>query len=175
MSKMIGIRVPDDSTLPERLRGISNRQRAQYYELLERWITQEESEVTPGQLPINFQGAELEDLRARVEVLETQAYDTLPGLAEILRSRIDALEALACATPISAKVTKPPSPARVAESKNAPGDTRRADIIKRIRDLLASGHSLRGVADALNAEGIPTFSGAGIWQSGTIAKLIKKS
>jgi hypothetical protein len=45
MTKMIGVRVPADSDLPERLRALSDKTGLSYYKLLERWIS--ESEMKP--------------------------------------------------------------------------------------------------------------------------------
>ena len=43
--KMIGIRVPEESDLPGRLKEISEKARLSYYELLEKLITQAELEI----------------------------------------------------------------------------------------------------------------------------------
>jgi len=43
--KMIGIRVPEESDLPARMKEISEKARMSYYELLEKLITQAEFEI----------------------------------------------------------------------------------------------------------------------------------
>lgn len=46
-------------------------------------------------------------------------------------------------------------------------------IEKRILDMSQTGLSTQQIADHLNQEGIPTFSGRGQWQRGTISNLIR--
>lgn len=43
--------------------------------------------------------------------------------------------------------------------------------IKRIRDI---GHSLQTIADRLNRRKVPTFSGNGLWRTGTIHEILRK-
>jgi hypothetical protein len=47
-----------------------------------------------------------------------------------------------------------------------------ADLAPIVADIQARGaRSLRAIAAALNERGIPTASGAGEWQAGTVAQL----
>jgi excisionase family DNA binding protein len=48
----------------------------------------------------------------------------------------------------------------------------KAGLLTRMRALRKSGLSFQAIADQLNAEGIPTLSGKGRWQKGTIANLL---
>jgi excisionase family DNA binding protein len=57
-----------------------------------------------------------------------------------------------------------PRPAAHAEHKAA--------VLARLRELKARGLSLQAMADRLNAEGMPTLSGRGRWQKGTIGNLL---
>jgi Recombinase len=50
------------------------------------------------------------------------------------------------------------------------GDKR--SIVQRLRDLQAQGLSLQKIADRLNSDGVPTLSGKGRWQKGTIGNLL---
>ena len=50
----------------------------------------------------------------------------------------------------------------------------KAQLIQRIEGLVDEGFSLREVADRLNAEGVPTLSGKGRWQRGTLSNLLAK-
>jgi FtsZ-binding cell division protein ZapB len=52
-------------------------------------------------------------------------------------------------------------------------DTDKKAIIGRARELKAQGLSFQAIADAFNGEGIPTFSGRGVWNKGTLLKLLK--
>jgi Recombinase len=45
-------------------------------------------------------------------------------------------------------------------------------IVKRLRDLQAEGLSLQAIANRLNNDGVPTLSGKGRWQKGTIGNLL---
>jgi hypothetical protein len=55
-----------------------------------------------------------------------------------------------------------------------PDHARRATIIARIHHAKdAEGKSYQKIADELNEEGIPTFSGRGEWQKGTVANLLR--
>ncbi|MBW2149659.1 MAG: recombinase family protein [Deltaproteobacteria bacterium] len=50
----------------------------------------------------------------------------------------------------------------------------RKEVLQMIKDLQKQGMSQRQIAEHLNNQNIPTFSGRGIWQRGTISNLIKK-
>jgi excisionase family DNA binding protein len=51
-------------------------------------------------------------------------------------------------------------------------DTRKAALLARLRALYAEGHSLQAIANQLNAERVPTLSGKGRWQKGTVGNLL---
>jgi hypothetical protein len=48
----------------------------------------------------------------------------------------------------------------------------KAELVTWLHTLQGSGMSLQHMADELNARGIPTLSGTGHWQKGTIGKLL---
>ena len=48
----------------------------------------------------------------------------------------------------------------------------KTELLARLRALRAQGFSLQAIADTLNTEGVPTLSGKGHWQKGTIANLL---
>jgi hypothetical protein len=61
------------------------------------------------------------------------------------------------------------SPARI----RAPEDKdQKAAVLTRLRAMQAEGLSLQAIANQLNAEGVPTLSGKGRWQKGTIGNLL---
>ena len=63
--KMIGIRVPEESDLPAKLKEISEKARLSYYELLEKLIMQAELEInTPAP---NFEAKDIVALQALIE------------------------------------------------------------------------------------------------------------
>jgi Recombinase len=49
---------------------------------------------------------------------------------------------------------------------------RKAALLARLRELKAQGLSLQAIANQLNQEGLPTISGKGTWQKGTIGNLL---
>ena len=51
----------------------------------------------------------------------------------------------------------------------------KAELLTRIRDLKTEGFSLQYIADRLNADGVPTISGRGRWQKGTIGNLLAQT
>jgi hypothetical protein len=48
----------------------------------------------------------------------------------------------------------------------------KAAVLQRLQALQAEGLSLQKIADRLNHEGVPTLSGKGRWQKGTIGNLL---
>jgi hypothetical protein len=50
----------------------------------------------------------------------------------------------------------------------------KAAVVARLREMRTQGMSLAQIAAELQAEGLPTLSGKGIWQKGTVAKLLIK-
>jgi Recombinase len=48
----------------------------------------------------------------------------------------------------------------------------KAAVLKRLRVMEAEGLSLQAIANRLNNEGVPTLSGKGRWQKGTISNLL---
>jgi hypothetical protein len=59
----------------------------------------------------------------------------------------------------------PPSPQPVMSEP-------KAAVLQRLKTLQAGGLSLQKIADRLNHEGVPTLSGKGRWQKGTIGNLL---
>jgi hypothetical protein len=48
----------------------------------------------------------------------------------------------------------------------------KAALVARLHQMRASGLSLSQIASQLQAEGLPTLSGKGQWQKGTVDKLL---
>jgi hypothetical protein len=61
------------------------------------------------------------------------------------------------------------SPHPVAPSSSSPT---KDELLTRLRTLREAGFSLQQIATLLNAEGVPTLSGKGQWQKGTIRNLL---
>lgn len=48
------------------------------------------------------------------------------------------------------------------------------DLAERVRSMRSGGMTLQAIADTLNAEGVPTATGQGIWKTGTVHHLISR-
>jgi hypothetical protein len=48
----------------------------------------------------------------------------------------------------------------------------KAPMLHRLQAIQAEGLSLQVIANKLNAEGMPTLSGNGCWQKGTVGHLL---
>jgi hypothetical protein len=64
-----------------------------------------------------------------------------------------------------------PTPAAAVETPQA----RKAALLTRLRAMKAEGLSSQQIAMQLNREGIPTLSGRGSWQKGTVANLLAEA
>jgi excisionase family DNA binding protein len=51
---------------------------------------------------------------------------------------------------------------------------RKADLVARLQAMKAKGLTLQAIATQLNAEGVPTISGRGRWQAGTISNALRE-
>jgi excisionase family DNA binding protein len=51
---------------------------------------------------------------------------------------------------------------------------RRAALVGRLQALRAKGLTLREIAMQMNVEGVPTISGKGQWQAGTVGNLLQE-
>jgi hypothetical protein len=55
------------------------------------------------------------------------------------------------------------------------GTDQKTAVLARLRAMQAEGLSLQAMANRLNAEGLPTLSGKGRWQKGTIGNLLAQA
>jgi hypothetical protein len=70
-------------------------------------------------------------------------------------------------TPAASERNKRSTPASASPSK--------AELMTWLHTLRAAGMSLQNMATELNARGVPTLSGKGRWQKGTIGKLLTQA
>jgi hypothetical protein len=61
----------------------------------------------------------------------------------------------------------------VSGETSSPAPTDKAAIVARLRAMREQGMSLAKIADMLQAENVPTLSGAGEWRKSTISKLLR--
>ena len=57
-------------------------------------------------------------------------------------------------------------------SRGRPANPEKAALLQRLRAMQAEGLSLQAMANRLNSEGVPTLSGKGRWQKGTLGNLL---
>jgi hypothetical protein len=77
-------------------------------------------------------------------------------------------------TRVTERLERSARPERAMEGPSTPpaiAPPSKADILARLRTLRQAGLSLPQIADVLNAERVPTLSGKGRWQKGTIGHL----
>ena len=60
-----------------------------------------------------------------------------------------------------------------APAAQQPARPDKAALVARLHQMRASGLSLSQIAGQLQAEGLPTLSGTGQWQKGTVDKLLR--
>ncbi|MGH2393989.1 MAG: recombinase family protein, partial [Candidatus Limnocylindria bacterium] len=65
----------------------------------------------------------------------------------------------------------PTPPAPPVETPQA----RKAALVARLRPMKAAGMNMQAIATQLNTEGVPTISGRGQWQKGTVANLLAQA
>jgi excisionase family DNA binding protein len=75
-------------------------------------------------------------------------------------------------TAAAAERPQAPAPQPSAPPADINPLARKAALIARLRALQAEGRSQQEIANQLNGEGVPTISGKGQWQKGTIANLL---
>jgi hypothetical protein len=72
-----------------------------------------------------------------------------------------------------AREAMPAIPVRPLPSQPKTHHEQKAEVLHRIRALKAEDFSLQHIADRLNADGVPTLSGKGRWQKGTVGNLLQ--
>jgi len=194
--RMIGIRVTKESTLPDRLKSLSEKTDLPYGELLERLITQAEQEsdslglTTKTKESPNLSGdiealaEKYKELEARLVKLETASAPVAGAKPEPVsvtsapaistENPVELLEApLGARTkkniaPIGATASQPP------ESTPRPPEDENTAKLTYLRQLRDEGLSMAAIAKRLTDEGRPTLSGRGDWNPGTVCKLLKQ-
>jgi excisionase family DNA binding protein len=68
------------------------------------------------------------------------------------------------------RLVEPPAPSTSAAEVTP--QARKAALVSRLRAMHAQGLSHHAIATKLNVEGVPTLSGKGTWQKGTVSNLL---
>jgi hypothetical protein len=169
--RMLGVRVPADSDIPDRLKARSLETRMAYYELIDRWLDRDAREEAAGLNPANPdtgmtpQGEEpvnMSSLEARLTEMQTAIVGDVKTLvSSMIDERLSRITEERTAKPQEEKDETP-----------KPEERRPVD---RIKELQKAGVSLRGIADTLNKEGIPTIVEGGSWNHTAVKRMLDKS
>ncbi|MDR2180798.1 MAG: recombinase family protein [Synergistaceae bacterium] len=144
------IKIPSGSDLPERMKKISALTGLSDYELLQKWLVQEESA-----------------LNASRYYAETIQSNLRQNIAEQLRTLLQ--EFRGTAKPKAAK-----EPQETKEAKPEETGEYRQTLLKRIQDMKNEGMSFVKIADQFNQEGVATVSGTGKWYPSSVFHLLTK-
>jgi excisionase family DNA binding protein len=109
---------------------------------------------------------------APVTVVRWMRAGKLPGRKfgrKVWRVRAADLDAFIRQPPVLTLVETPAPSAPAAE---VTPQARKAALVSRLRAMHAQGLSQQTIATRLNAEGVPTLSGKGTWQKGTVSNLL---
>jgi excisionase family DNA binding protein len=109
---------------------------------------------------------------APVTVVRWMRAGKLPGRKfgqKVWRVRAADLEAFITQPPVLRLVEAPAAPAPPADLTP---QARKAALVSRLRAMQAQGLSHHAIATRLNAEGVPTLTGRGQWQKGTVGNLL---
>jgi excisionase family DNA binding protein len=131
-----------------------------------------------------------EQIAARLQVSEYTALKWLRQgrikgrkLGKFWRVRESDLEAFINEPPTLRLVETPATPAPSTNGTTAvptpaaveTHEARKAALLARLQALQAAGMSTQAIATQLNREGVPTLSGRGQWQKGTISTLLAQA
>jgi hypothetical protein len=125
----------------------------------------------PASPPVTAAVTDMEQLRQFVTATVTELVTaTLPAL---VRAMVGEMGSAPAPLPVSATGnsdgTVPKPPQRAPVSQPSP---EKAALVARLRERRAQGLSMQQMVNELNSEGVPTLSGKGMWQKGTVAKLL---
>jgi hypothetical protein len=157
MKDMIGIKIPNGSNLGARLKTLAKTRRMQYWELLSGWLDQSESGLDEAHQNL----APVEAPREKEREAELEA-----RIMAKIEERLSLLLA-------NQGTPEPRNPIKTTAAPAVPAEKK--EVLDRILELHAEGHSTREIAGLLQSEGIPTLSGKGKWSGGTVQKLLKKA
>jgi hypothetical protein len=114
------------------------------------------------------------DLEDEMEPEATAAPEPIPGVSPTEGPTWPAPDEVrgAPVTPEADPVARTPVDGGDPEQ---PAGNDQHDILRRVKALRGMGASLRAIAGTFNEEGVPTLSGNGRWDSGTLSRLLRPS
>jgi hypothetical protein len=165
-----GLHVPDEAEIS----GRSERpERSRRSEHAERSTTPDDHTLALQTLE-TITGQYLAQIMARQsDYIETFVRQELSHLVErVVEQVVERLaERFTTSAPTPIHLERSERPERAERSMPAITD-HKAAVLSRLRAMQAEGLSLQAMANCLNNEGVPTLSGKGRWQKGTIGNLL---
>jgi Recombinase len=165
-----GLRVPDAAEIRERSERLERAERSEH---AERSMSPAD-EALARQALETLTGQYLAQIMARQsDYIETFVREELSHLVERMVERVVERLAERFTTSPPRQAERPERQERLQRSTPAIPDPKAA-VLQRLRAMQAEGLSLQAIANRLNNEGIPTLSGKGRWQKGTIGNLLAR-
>jgi len=122
-----------------------------------------------------------EGLAMPVEMSERLERTQLPAIADMM-ARLDQmftgmerLERLVEQVQTAAELPTPAGAKRSEHSPSVSATPSKAELMTWLHTLREAGMSLQNMVNELNARGVPTLSGRGRWQKGTIGKFLAQA
>jgi hypothetical protein len=163
-----GLRVPDGSEPIERAERSERSGRSEY---AERSMSSAEEALTRQALE-TMAGQYLAQVMARQsDYFEAFLRDELTHLVNRVVERVVDQVTERLAERFTGPMARSERPERIERSRPAIAAPK-ASVLERLRAMQAEGLSLQAMANRLNKEAVPTFSGKGRWQKGTIGNLL---
>jgi hypothetical protein len=166
--KMLGVRVPAGSNVPDRLKARSLETRMSYYELIGQWLDRDEREKTAGVDTIGFSAAAATQPQGGTWVEER-----LAEWADTIEAKLTAVIDERLSQALKAQGVNEPQEHQELQAEEPDSAQQRA--LKRIEELIAEGMTTRKIAEVLNEEGIPTISGGKVWIQTFVKNLLTHS
>jgi hypothetical protein len=170
-----GLRVPDTAEMIERSERLECAERSEHAERSmsppDEALARQALETMAGQYLAQVMARQSDYfeafLRDELDHLVNRVVERVAEqMVERLTERIERSERPERSRPVASLPPSSPPPAR-PEPKAA--------LLQRLRALQAEGLSLQKIADRFNHEGVPTLSGKGRWQKGTIGNLLSQA
>jgi Recombinase len=170
-----GLRVPDAAEMIERSERLERAERSEHAERsmspADEALARQALKTMAGQYLAQMMARQSDYfeafLRDELDHMVNRVVErVVDQVAERLTERLERAERPERSRPV---VSLPPSSPPPAEPQP------KAALLQRLQALQVEGLSLQKIADRLNHEGVPTLSGKGRWQKGTIGNLLKES
>lgn len=162
-----GLRVPDASEIPERSERLERSERSEHAERsmspADEALARQALETMAGQYLVQV-------MARQSDYFEAFLRDELDHLVNRVVERVveQVVERL---TERSERPERSEHPDR-STALPASASRSKAELVTWLRTLRGSGMSLQQIAAELNARGVPTLSGKGRWQKGTVGNLL---